>query len=86
MSELTKFKSYEMSKIRCLPFINLPPSSHDALFSVLKYAKNFLMSENVKQSSVFLTFDQPLYSKAHDMLQQLIHTSVEENGLSLIHI
>lgn len=84
MSELTKFKSYEMSKIKCLPFINLPPSSHDALFSVLKYTENFLMSENVKQSSVFLTFDQPLYSKAHDMLQQLIHTSVEKNGFSKV--
>ena len=30
MSNLTKLRTYEVSKIRCLPFIKLPPSSPDA--------------------------------------------------------
>jgi len=85
MTKLTATKtSYEISKIRCLPFINLVPSSCDAIYTVLKFAAEKLKSGSVEQSCIFLTFDQPLYAKAHDMLLQLIITSSEEEMFSKV--
>lgn len=78
MSQMTEQRTcYETSRVQCLPFINLPPSSYDAIFSVLKFVAEKLKSD-VKQSCIFLTFDQPLYAKAHDMLQRLVR---EDDGI-----
>lgn len=61
-------KPYVESKIICLPFVNLPPSSEDAIFSVIQYAVQNRKFSSDNQSCTFLTFDQPLYWKAHSML------------------
>lgn len=62
MTKLMEEKPYEVSHILCLPFVNLPPSSHDAVFTVLKFAADEI--QKTEQTICFVTFDQPLYSKA----------------------
>lgn len=57
--------SYNVSKIIPLPFVNNPPSSYDTIFTVLAKAA---YDNNDKQSIVFVTFDQPLYLKACEIL------------------
>ncbi|XP_028418322.1 uncharacterized protein LOC114543611 [Dendronephthya gigantea] len=58
--------NYQTSKVITLPFVNLPPSSLDAIYTVLKFAAN--ECEKYGQQTCFVTFDQPLYVKAVDMV------------------
>lgn len=50
----------------CLPFLNSPPSKYDTIYSVLLTAVEKCKSLN--QSCCFVTFDQPLYIKARDIV------------------
>jgi len=49
-----------------LPFVNLPPGSLNAIYSVLAYAANEF--KRYEQQTCFVTFDQPLYAKAVNMV------------------
>ena len=57
---------YQTSKVITLPFVNLPPSSLDTIYSVLAFAVN--ECKRYGQQTCFVTFDQPLYEKAVNMV------------------
>jgi hypothetical protein len=66
MENITLNKKYSKSRILCLPFLNSPPSKYDTIYSVLLTAVEKCKSLN--QSCCFVTFDQPLYIKARDIV------------------
>ena len=53
---------YDMSTVLTLPFLILQPTSMDAIYSVLLYAVE--ERKLLQQSTCIVIFDQPLYSKA----------------------
>ena len=59
-------KTYQTSKVLILPFVNLQPSSLDAIYTVLAFAAD--KCEQEEQQTCVVTFDQPLYAKAVDMV------------------
>ncbi|KMQ84911.1 hypothetical protein RF55_16900, partial [Lasius niger] len=66
MENVTANRPYEKSKIICLPFINGIPSNYDTIFtSLLKAA---CLGRSCGQETIFVTFDQPLYWKARDIV------------------
>lgn len=66
MAELTKYMCYQQSQIICLPFVNASPSDYSTIYSVLKYsARN---ANKLGLQYCFVTFDQPLYLKAVDIV------------------
>lgn len=66
MNILTKGVYSEKTKIVPLPFINAPPSNYNTVFTALTYAAD--LCEKVNQHSVIVTFDQPLYWKAREIV------------------
>jgi hypothetical protein len=70
--------NYQTSKVITLPFVNLPPSSLDAIYTVLKFAAN--ECKKYGQQTCFVTFDQPLYVKAVD----IVAASISDNELSSV--
>lgn len=67
MSMLTSCQTnYAVSKINFLPFINGSPSDYSTLYTVLKYASDLIQNEGMK--TLIITFDQPLYIKARDII------------------
>lgn len=56
----------EKTTVVTLPFINAPPSDYSAVFTALLYASE--MCENINQKSLIVTFDQPLYWKAREIV------------------
>ncbi|KMQ84699.1 hypothetical protein RF55_17293 [Lasius niger] len=59
---------YDVSRVLCLPFVNLPPSSKDAINAVLFYAASECQKRG--QKTCFVTFDQPLYIKAREIVAE----------------
>ena len=59
---------YEVSKISILPFINLNPTTPDAIYSTLKYAAE--QCKKYGQKTCIITFDQPLYAKSAEMIEK----------------
>lgn len=59
-------KPFEKSKIVALPFINLSPSDPSTIYTALEFA----LSETRKshQQSCIVTFDQPLFQKASEIV------------------
>lgn len=66
MEGITYAHSYEQSKILALPFISLPPTEYNTVLSALNYAAE--ETKKSKQVICFVTFDQPLYIKAKDIV------------------
>ncbi|KAF2879459.1 hypothetical protein ILUMI_26706 [Ignelater luminosus] len=65
MEKVTKDISYYKSEILFLPFIDFLASSYDEINSVLHFAnKKFIL----KLKRCFVTFDQPLYAKAREIV------------------
>ncbi|XP_046409257.1 uncharacterized protein LOC124174204 [Ischnura elegans] len=62
--------NYEVSKINFLPFINAPPSDYNTLYTALETASRLILKEGMK--TCFITFDQPLYIKARDIVETKI--------------
>lgn len=58
---------YEVSRIDILPFINLDPNHPDTLYSALSYAQDLCVKYKLGIAPV--TFDQPLYQKAVEIVQ-----------------
>lgn len=69
MEQATVDKTYERSKILCLPFINAPPSDYDTVYTSLICAVR--KCEAVNQNTCFVTFDQPLYMKARNIIANI---------------
>lgn len=59
---------YDVSRVLCLPFVNLSPLSKDAINTVLFYAT--LECHKRGQKTCFVTFDQPLYIKAREIVAE----------------
>ncbi|XP_061723992.1 uncharacterized protein LOC133530150 [Cydia pomonella] len=59
-------KNEQICEIRPVPFINAPASNYDTILTALKYA-----AEKCKQSDIdcIVTFDQPLYQKAQEIVK-----------------
>ncbi|GBP41568.1 hypothetical protein EVAR_20376_1 [Eumeta japonica] len=60
--------AYHSSKIIPVPFIKNPPSDYDTIFTSLVEAKQ---CQKQVQKIVFVTFDQPLYHKAREILASI---------------
>lgn len=66
MEEVTTGESFAKSKIICLPFIDAPPSDYDTIYTALLFAVDQCTIAN--QEACIVTFDLPLYMKAHDII------------------
>ena len=66
MEELTSGHSYSTSLVICLPFVNSPPTNYDTIYTVLSTAAEKCKAHN--QNCCFVTFDQPLFIKARDIV------------------
>ena len=66
MSAITRHLDFEPSRVIYLPFINSPPSNLNTIYTALSNAVR--QTSEINQSSVFMTFDQPLYIKARDIV------------------
>ena len=58
--------NYQMSRVITLPFVNLQPTSLDAIYTVLTFASDECKKQG--QHTCVVTFDQPLYAKAVNMV------------------
>jgi len=67
MMNVTRNRPYNVSAIMYLPFINKAPGHYDTIYTTLCYAVQHNPGEQVP---VFVTFDQPLYIKARDLVAQ----------------
>jgi hypothetical protein len=66
MEQITDGKPFQVSQVLCLPFINAPPGDYDTILTALLSASENCRSLN--QQTCFVTFDQPLYLKARDIV------------------
>ncbi|XP_043279745.1 uncharacterized protein [Venturia canescens] len=66
MEVLTADSTYNVSKVVCLPFINHPPSNMSTINTALRTA--LADARRVNQKTCFVTFDQPLYHKAREIV------------------
>lgn len=66
MEQITASKDYDRSRIICLPFINDPPTQIDTIYTSLLMASE--KCKQLNQKMCFVTFDQPLYLKARDIV------------------
>lgn len=66
METISYDNQYEVSQIYCLPFVNLPPSDMDTINTVLHSAASDC--RRLHQQTAFVTFDQPLYIKAREIV------------------
>lgn len=69
MEKIIGHSSIEKSKVLYLPFIDSPPSNCDTIYTTLMMAKQEANSLN--QKSIVITFDQPLYHKANEIVFSL---------------
>ena len=58
--------TYDVSSIDFLPFINLDPNNPNTIYTALCFVQEICIKNNIKICPV--TFDQPLYQKAVDIL------------------
>lgn len=76
---------YDKSRIDILPFINLDPNQPDTIYSALSYAQSLCVDNSLGIAPV--TFDQPLYIKACEIVQsspELDKVVVRLGGFHLI--
>lgn len=66
METVTRNSTSELTRIRCLPFINSQPSKYDTIYTTLLLAVEESRKAGLKTTIV--TFDQPLYVKARDIV------------------
>ena len=67
MEQCTQVKPFHVSRIIPVPFVNALPSNCDTIFTVLIEANNKCKSQ--EQKNVLVTFDQPLYQKAREIIE-----------------
>lgn len=66
MEQLTANKSYAVSNIVTLPFINASPSDYNTIYTTLLTAAE--RAHKANQKVCVVTFDQPLFQKACDIV------------------
>ena len=67
LEQLTKNEiNFSTSQVMFLPFIDHPASNVDTIYTTLLYALDIAKSHG--QKTCVITFDQPLYSKAREMV------------------
>ncbi|KMQ90383.1 hypothetical protein RF55_9871 [Lasius niger] len=66
METVTRTLPYTKSKIIALSFLNQPPSNYSTVYSVLIHAVE--ETKKMTQTTCIVTFDQPLYIKARDIV------------------
>jgi len=64
MDRITHNLPYEKSQVLFLPFVYQSPSNYNTIYSVLE----LIDISEFNQKSCFVTFDQPLYIKARDIV------------------
>lgn len=77
--------NFDISRIDILPFINHDPSQPGTLYSALSFVQQLSVRYNLGVSSV--TFDQPLYSKATEIVEScpdLTNVFIRLGGFHLI--
>lgn len=68
MEAITKSRGHQETQISFLPFVSLPPSSHDCIYSVFIFVSQECQKLNKK--TCFVNFDhQPLYIKARNIVE-----------------
>lgn len=77
MEKLTKSCAYERSSILYLPILNALPGEYDTIYTVLLEAIE--RAKESGQDSCIVTFDQPLYWKAKDIILSSEETSPLKN-------
>lgn len=82
MEDLFGYESYENSRIICIPFVNNPPTDMDTIFTVLSYGHDKCIE--FSQKKVFVTFDQPLYIKAREIIARYSNSSNLNNVIILL--
>ena len=80
MDKLTQGLSYEKCKLVALPFIDAPPSDNNTIYTALKYVAT--LSNDIGLQTSFVTFDQPLYKKA----VEIIYTSDVTDSIANIKV
>ena len=68
MEKRTAHLPCDVSQISYLPFTNAPPTNYDTIYTVLIQVVE--KCKELKQQSSFVTFDQPLYIKARDIVKK----------------
>ena len=82
MGKLTEHMPYRMSKVICLPFVNASPNDVSTIYSVLKYSVQ--NTSKYKISNCFVTFDQPLYQKAVEVVKSRCEEDVGKVHIQLV--
>lgn len=85
MEELFTGEKYVTSRIIPLPFIDGNPCNYDTIYTVLHDAN--LKCINHGQRHIFVTFDQPLYAKAREIMArspQLDNVIVRIGGFHML--
>lgn len=66
MEKHTAHEHFDVSKIRFLKFINEKATDPDTIYTALNYAAT--LTRKKRQETCFVTFDQPLYYKAREII------------------
>lgn len=66
MEQQTSEKDFQTTKVMYLPFIRAPPTDYDTILTALVEASK--RTAALSQHTCFVTFDQPLYWKARDIV------------------
>ena len=77
--------SYDVSQVDALPFINMDPSNPSTIYTALRFALK--ESRKYNNKTCFVTFDQPLYIKAVEIVeasQDLAGVVVRLGGFHLL--
>lgn len=69
MESGTRGEKFECSKIVCLPFISAPPTDYNTLYTSLLAAVD--QCKAVGQKTCIVTFDQPLFWKARELVANI---------------
>ena len=77
MEAVNNSEDFDTTSIRFLPFLNLKATSSDAINSVLHFAADSCRKAN--KSVTCVTFDQPLYWKAREILSSTENRLILDN-------
>src|SRR6218665_758195 len=61
-------RNHEKTRVQILPFIHLDPSNPSTIYTALCFAKNQCELHHVSRRTCFVTFDQPPYAKAVEIV------------------
>lgn len=94
MTTITTGDFSEKTRVITLPFINAPPTNYDTVYTALQYASEMFQltqkDDDSYQLKVIITFDQPLYGKAREIIaaapldSQITNCIVRLGGFNLL--